>query len=204
MSVKTVAFPRTYTTLYSPCEPDFKITFYEKWTAEMLQEGSQFWLHIGSFPWLAFCCFYYYNQYFMAYYYWYSMACLEDPTPLFDCKLKCLCSALGETVSSCPPVNRLTHPFQGLAIPLEMFGKMEDPFTWLPHCFSLSILFWLKFLIAAFSLIYKRTWHPDPSKMVIWGTSLPSSQSAAFWIKSLSLPQYLISQIHCPVVWWAE
>ena len=26
--------------------------------------------------------------------------------PLLDCKLKCLCSALGEIVSPCPPVNR--------------------------------------------------------------------------------------------------
>ena len=197
MSVKTVAFPRTYTTSYSPCEPDFKITFYEKWTAEMLQGGSQFWLHIGSFPWLAFCCFYYYNQYSMAYYYWYSMVCLEDPTPLFDCKLKCLCSALGETVSSCPPVNRLTHPFQGLAIPLEMFGKMEDPFTWLPHCLSLSVLpfdFSSSLFLSLWSI--KESGIQTPIRWLFWGASLPSSQPASSSIKVSSLPQHLVSGIH--------
>ena len=36
----------------------------------------------------------------------YSLACVEDPVPLLDCKLKCLCSAPGETVCPCLPVNR--------------------------------------------------------------------------------------------------
>ena len=33
-----------------------------------------------------------------------------------------------------------THPFQRLALPLEMFCKPGDPFTVLPHCLSLSVL----------------------------------------------------------------
>ena len=33
------------------------------------------------------------------------MACLKDPVPLLDCKLKCLCSAQGEIVCPCPPVK---------------------------------------------------------------------------------------------------
>ena len=49
------------------------------------------------------------------------------------------------------------------------FSKTEDPFTLLPHCISLSILpFDFRTLVSpCFSLNYKRTWHPDPNKMVI-------------------------------------
>ena len=34
------------------------------------------------------------------------MACLDDPAPLLDCKLKCLGSAHGERVCPCPLINR--------------------------------------------------------------------------------------------------
>ena len=69
------------------------------------------------------------------------MACLEDPGPLLDCKLKCLCSAHGEIVCPCPPVNRGDNTLLLKAgHPSEMFYKTEDPFTLLPHCISLSIL----------------------------------------------------------------
>ena len=34
------------------------------------------------------------------------MACLKDSAPLLDCKLKCLCSANGEMVCPCLPLNR--------------------------------------------------------------------------------------------------
>ena len=38
------------------------------------------------------------------------MAFLEDPAPLLDCKLKCLCSGPREIVCPCPPVNRRDEP----------------------------------------------------------------------------------------------
>ena len=47
------------------------------------------------------------------------------------------------------------------------------------------------FLIDSFSLIYKRTRHPDPKKMVILRQSLPCSRSASSPIKVSSLPQHL-------------
>ena len=50
------------------------------------------------------------------------------------------------------------------------------------------------------SLIYKRTWHPDPVRWLFWGASLPSSWSVTFWIKLFPVLQHLISRMHCPVV----
>ena len=54
---------------------------------------------------------------------------------------------------------------------------MNGLFTLLPHL--------------PLSLIYKRTWHPDPKKMVILRQSLPCSRSASSPIKVSSLPQHL-------------
>ena len=102
-----------------------------------------------------------------------SMACQEDPAPLLNCKLKCLCSAHGDIVCLChlwiEEIKEIAHPFWKLSFPLEMFCKTQER----PFCFTsplhlpLYSAFWLWFLIASFSLIYERTWLPDPKKMVI-------------------------------------
>ena len=105
-----------------------------------------------------------------------------------------------------PAMNRREqYPFQRLPVPLKMFCKTEDLFTWLPHYYSLSILpfdFSSSLLLSLWSI--KEPGIQTPIRWLFWGTSLPSSLSAPFWIKLFSLLQYLISQIHWPVLWRAE
>ena len=62
------------------------------------------------------------------------MAYLEDPAPLLDCKLKCLCSAHGKIVCFCPPVNYkaslVTQSVRNLPAMQEtqvQFLEQEDP-----------------------------------------------------------------------------
>ena len=101
--------------------------------------------------------------------------------------------------------KRARHPFQRLPIPLKMFYKTEDPFIWLPHCLSLFILpfdFSSSLLLSLWSI--KEPGIQTPIRWLFWSTSLPSSLSAPFWIKLFSLLQYLISQIHWPVLWRTE
>ena len=59
------------------------------------------------------------------------MACLEDLPLCLTVNFKVpFFSSWRESLSlSTCEQKRLTHPFQQLAIPLEMSGKTEDPFT---------------------------------------------------------------------------
>ena len=127
--------------------------------------------------------------------------------------VKCLYSAHREIIWPCSPVNiynrkkRLTQPFRRLDIPLEMFCKTEEPFTLLPHCPSLSILpfdFSSSLLLSLW--LYKRTWYPDPDKMVSYSETLVCYLlgQPVFRIKPYSSPQHFISWIHWPVVQRAE
>ena len=108
-------------------------------------------------------------------------------------KLKCLCLAHRKIIWPCPPVKkkRLTHPFQRLVIPLEMFCKTEDPFTLFPHCVSLSILsfdFSSSLLLSLWSI-------KDPNKMVILRFNLLSL--LAPWLKSLALTPHFLDSLAC-------
>ena len=84
------------------------------------------------------------------------MACLKDPAPLLDCKLKCLCSADREIVCPCPPVNRRDKhtPSEGWTFSWRCFARLKTLslyfptassslfclLTLVPHCFFLSNL----------------------------------------------------------------
>ena len=116
------------------------------------------------------------------------MACLEDSAPLLDSKLKCLCSVPGERVCSCPSVSRRDEhiPSKGWPFPWRCFARLKILslyfstasrslfclLTLVPHCFSLS-------------QIYKRTWHPDPNKMVILRRS-PAIFSVSSFLNKVS------------------
>ena len=79
-----------------------------------------------------------------------------SPTPLPECKLECLCSALREIIWPFPSMNtysqkkRLTHTFQRLAIPRDILEDWRPfhftsplplpPFHFTSHYLSLSIL----------------------------------------------------------------
>ena len=52
-------------------------------------------------------------------------------------------------------------------------GRNQEIFT-TTCCFSLL------YLLTSPSLLYKRNQHPNPGKMALWDTSLPSFQSAGF------------------------
>ena len=125
----------------------------------------------------------------------------EDPAPLLDCKLKRLCSE-SLSLPTCEQ-KRLTPPFWRLAIPLGMFHKPEDPFTF--PCLSLSSLpfdFSSLLLLSLWSI--KETGIQTTVRRLFWGTSLPSSQSASSPIRVSSLPQHLVSRIHWPDLQQAE
>ena len=113
------------------------------------------------------------------------MSCLEDPAPLLDYKVP-LFSSRREFVPAHLWIEEINTP---LLKPGHSLGDASQ--DWRPfYCTSslhlpLYSACGLEFLIASFSLIYKRTWHPDPNKMVFWGASLPSSGSASSPIKSL-------------------
>ena len=149
------------------------------------------------FLWLAFGHLYYYNH--TQWLAWRTLpsAWLETKVPLF--------SSGSDNLS--PPTceqERLTYPFQKLAIFLEMFCKAEDPFNLIPHCLSLFILpfdFSSSLLLSLWSI--KEPGIQTPIRWWFWGTSLPSSQSASSPIKVSSLPQHLVSWIHWPIMWWA-
>ena len=126
----------------------------------------------------------------------YLTACLGNPAPLPECLTKML---LFRTLSTCGWLQegRNEHrPFQRPGI-LRDICKTKGLFY---------LLFFFNFLTSSLSLcFYKRIWHPDPEKVVIFETlfchllSLP-----AFQIKSYALPQKLVFQIYWPVVWLAE
>ena len=101
--------------------------------------------------------------------------------------------------------KRLTHPFQRLAIFLEMFFKTEDPFTFLPHCLSLSILpFDFSSSLPLSLCSIKEPGIQTPIRWLFWGASLPSSRSVGSPIKVSSLARHLVSRIHWPIRQWAE
>jgi len=54
------------------------------------------------------------------------MVCLEDPAPLLNGKLKCLCSAPGDIVCSCPPVNRCLLLGRKVMTNLDSIFKSRD------------------------------------------------------------------------------
>ena len=79
------------------------------------------------------------------------MACLEDPAPLSDCKLKDLCSARGEVACPSLPVNgRDEHPpSEGWPFPRRRLTRLKtlaldsptaSP-SLFPFDFSSSLLF---------------------------------------------------------------
>ena len=91
------------------------------------------------------------------------MACLEDLAPLLDYKLNCLCLALGEKF--CPAHLQIEENKDTPSEGWRCFARLKP----LPlYCISLSILlFDFSSSLLLFSLLCKRTWHPDPNKMVI-------------------------------------
>ena len=134
------------------------------------------WLIITDTPWLA----------------WGTLpsAWLWTEVPLFSSWRESL------SLSTCEE-KRLTHPFQQLAIPLEMSGKMEDPFTWLSHCLFLSVLpfdFSSSLFLSLWSI--KESGIQTPIRWLFWGASLPACRSARSPIKVSFLPQHLVSGIH--------
>ena len=84
------------------------------------------------------------------------MACLEDPAPLLDYKLKCLCSIHGEIVCPFPPVNRgdKCTPSEGWTFSWRCLARLKTLSLYfptesaslfcllnlIPHCFFLSNL----------------------------------------------------------------
>ena len=128
------------------------------WNGVLFQGESQIWLRVGN-------CFFDLLLLLQSY----SVACLGNPAPLLDCKLKCFCSAPGEIV--CPAhlwIEEVNTPFPRAGHSLgDVFRETENPFTLLPHWISLSILPFDFSSSLLLSLWHKRTWHPDPNKMVI-------------------------------------
>ena len=135
----------------------------------------------------AFCCFCYYNH-----------TLPQGSLPLCqNVKLKCLCSAHGETIWPCPPVNGCkkeemnTFPHWGWSSQ-EMFCKTDGPFYFTS---PLPLPLWF----------YKRNWHPDPDRMVLGDPSPPSFWSASFPNKVVFLASTASSSPTCwPAVWCAE
>ena len=97
------------------------------------------------------------------------MACLEDPDPLLDYKLKCPCSAVGVIVCPFLPVNRRDEhiPSEGWTFPWRRFTRLKTLSLYFPTASPSILPCDLSSSLLLFSLIYKRTWHPDPSKMVV-------------------------------------
>ena len=123
------------------------------------------------------------------------MACLEDfVPPTFFFFFKVLKDEMGCKVPLFTFVpthlligERLTHPLQRQAFPLEMFCKTKDLFP-LCHCLSLSILpfdFSSSLLLSLWSI--KEPGIQTPIRRLFRG--LPSSQSASSTIKVRRLPQ---------------
>ena len=160
----------------------------------MLQGESQFWLHVGN-------CFF--DLLLVAFIITIILNGLPGgPCPLLDCKLKYLCSAPGEVVCPCSPVDRRDEhtPSESWT-----FYKTENPFTLPPHCISLSIQpfeFSSSLLLSLWSI--KETGIQILIRWLLWGACLPSSLSASSPIKVSSSPQHLVCQIHWPIVWQAE
>ena len=102
--------------------------------------------------------------------------------------------------------EKINYPFQRLSLPGDVFQDWR-PFL-LTHCLSLSILpfdFSSSLPLPLSLWLYKITWHPVSNKMVISETLVCHLLGQpAFQIKSYSLPQHLISQIHYLVVQQAE
>ena len=255
------------------CHPLFPTSLWNGfWEWEIVAGRSQFWLHIGSS---------FFDLLFIAFVITITHTDLPQKT-LSLClfvKLKSLCSAHRE--SDCPPVNsyskkkKLIHHFQRFTLSGDVLQRLQTIFTSFLHCFSFSILpFDFSPSLFLSLWLYKRTWHPDSKRWLLWdiqfshsvmtdslrphrlqqarlpfpspspracSNSSPSSwwchpiisssvvpfsyclqsfpasgafpiktwvchllSQLAFWIKSYSLPQHIVSWIHWPVMWWGE
>ena len=62
------------------------------------------------------------------------MACLEDPAPLLDCKLKCLCSANRQIICPCSPMNRRYYhtPSEGWTFLWRCFARLKTLSLYFP------------------------------------------------------------------------
>ena len=84
--------------------------------------------------------------------------------------------------------KKLTHsPSKDWPFP-SLGGVLQDwrPFHLLPHCLPLLSILPFEFSSSLFlSLTYTRTGMQTPVRLLFWGASLPSSQSAISLIKSL-------------------
>ena len=126
-------------------------------------EENQFWLHVGTLFDLLFIAF--------------VIIIIHNGLPqrtlplCLTIKLKCLCSAHSEILRPCPFVN--CYKKEDINPPLLKAGPSGDVVQdWRSFLLSLPTaspsLFCLLTLVAlCFSLwFYKRTWNPDPKKMV--------------------------------------
>ena len=62
----------------------------------------------------------------------------------------------------------------------------------------------LYFLNPSLSLTYRRIWHPDPPRWLIWNINLPCSWSAGFLDKALFLASTPCLSINWLVLWLAD
>ena len=87
--------------------------------------------------------------------------------------------------------KKLTHALLEAGHSRRCFSKTDDPFYFTS---SPSLPLYSAFLLYFPLWFYKRNWHPDPDKMVFWGTLVHHHLGLLpFWIKSYSLPQHLVS-----------
>ena len=101
----------------------------------------------------------------------YTMACLKGPCPS-AWLLKCLCSVHREIIWPCPFVSgckkeEINTPLPKAGPSWRCFARLKTLFTWFPHCLSPSILpFDFSSSLFFSLLLYQRTRHLDPDKMV--------------------------------------
>ena len=138
----------------------------------------------------------------------YTMACLKGPCPS-AWLLKCLCSVHREIIWPCPFVSgckkeEINTPLPKAGPSWRCFARLKTLFTLLPHCLFLSTLPFDFSSLLFFSHSMKEPGIQIPARWLLWDTGLPSFGQPALQIKSYSLTQHLISQIHWPVMWQAE
>ena len=175
------------------CHPHFKQDLWNRFRRWV--EKNWFWLHVGTAPFDLLSL---------------AIAVIskhkglpQRPTPLcLAVKLKCLCSAHRETIWPFPPMKGRDEHTPSKGWPLgEMFYKTEDAFYFSSSLsLALSSVFWLESLIASLRLVlYKNQasgpWQDDYLETLVCHLL----GQPTFWMRSYTLPQYLISWIHWPV-----